>query len=148
VTAEEADRIRSARREQGYAIGNGEAALDVGVFYVVQLVPELDPKRVKLRFAEDGSARLAQHRTAAPTAKLLKTWPCKRSWEFTIIDALAAANCRLILNEVYECSDLAHLLACGDQLFALLPDPKKPVELSDRSPNHDDRAVTQGPTNG
>jgi hypothetical protein len=135
VTADEADRIRAARRQQGYDLASGEADETVGVFYVVQLVPELDPNRVKLGFADDADARLAQHRTSAPTAKLVKTWPCKRSWEFTAIDALSTAGCKLILNEVYECRNLAGLVAHGDHLFAMLPDPTRPVELSDMSPN-------------
>lgn len=144
VTAPEADRIRAARREQGYESPCGEFDETVGVFYVVQLVPELDPNRVKLGFADDAPNRLAQHRTAAPTAKLLKTWPCKRSWEWTVIDALSTADCKLILNEVYECCDVARLLTHGDQLFAMLPDPWKPVELSDVSPNINGRAPNPG----
>ncbi len=146
VTAQEADLIRAARRDQGYDLPKGEADESVGVFYVIQLVPELDANRVKLGFADNADARLAQHRTAAPTAKLLKTWPCKRSWEWTVIDALSRAGCKLILNEVYECSDLAQLLAHGDQLFALLPDPRKSVELSDVSPNNNARVASSGLT--
>ena len=79
LTADEADVVRNARREQGYSIDGCEVDLTVGVFYVIQLIPELDANRIKLGFAEDASARLAQHRTAAPTATVLKTWPCKRS---------------------------------------------------------------------
>lgn len=144
VTAEEADRIRAARREQGYELEIGEADETVGVFYVVQVVPELDPNRVKLGFADDANMRLAQHRTAAPTATILKTWPCKRSWEFTVIDSLSAAGCKLILNEVYECCNLARLLAHGDQLFGLLPDPRKLVELSEVSPNNNGPVAASG----
>ena len=144
VTAQEADCIRAARREQGYDLSSGEPDEVLGAFYVVQLVPELDPNRVKLGFADDPVARLAQHRTAAPTAKLLKTWPCKRSWEYTVIDALSAAGCKLILNEVYECCDLARLLSHGDRLFELLPDPRKPIELSDASPNNNGSVPSAG----
>ncbi len=144
VSAEEADRIRSARRQQGYDVDCAETDVAVGVFYAAQLVPDLDPNRVKLGFADDAAARLAQHRAAAPTARLLKTWPCKRSWEFTVIDAMTTANCKLILNEVYECCDLDRLLAHGDQLFALLPDPRKRVELSDLSPNNNGPIATSG----
>jgi hypothetical protein len=136
VTAEEAARIRAARQGEGYDVDSAEDDAIVGVFYVVQLVPELDPNRVKLGFADDAAARLAQHRTAAPTARLVKTWPCKRSWEYTVIDALSNADCKLILNEVYECCDLARLLTQGEQLFALLPDPRKSVELSEASPKN------------
>lgn len=110
VTADEADVVRSHRRAQGYAFDSGEQDRAIGTFYVVQLVPELDPNRIKLGFAEDIGVRMAQHRTAAPTARVVRTWPCKRSWEFTVIDALASADCRLILNEVYECSDFSGLL--------------------------------------
>jgi hypothetical protein len=135
VTAQEADIVRQARREQGYRVDGRETDLMVGVFYVIQLVPELDHHRIKLGFAEDVRTRLEQHRTAAPTAMVLKTWPCKRSWEFTVIDALSSSNCRLILNEVYECSDATILLARADDFFALLPDPSRRPELSDVSPH-------------
>jgi hypothetical protein len=138
ITAEEAERVRQARRNQGYVFGNCDVDGSVGVFYVIQLVPELDPKRVKLGFADDVAIRLAQHRTAAPTARIVKTWACRRSWEFTAIDALASDGCRLILNEVYECSDLDRLLLHGDRFFELLPNPKKRPELSSVSPNNND----------
>ncbi len=136
ITAQEAEYVRNTRREEGFGSDGKAVDTSVGVFYVVQLVPELDPNRVKLGFAEGVVGRLAQHRTAAPTAKILKTWPCKRSWEQTVIDALANASCRLILNEVYECCDIEKLLALGDQLFQLLPDPQKRPELSDMSPHN------------
>ena len=136
VTTQEAEQIRIARREQGYNLDYDGMEAAIGVFYVVQLVPELDPNRVKLGFADDAGTRLLQHQTAAPTAKLVKTWPCKRSWEFTVIDSLATSGCKLILNEVYECEDVARLIEHGDRLFALLPDPTRPVELSAASPNN------------
>jgi len=41
----------------------------------------LPPNRVKIGFADSVEKRLAEHRTAGPTAKLLKAWPCKRSWD-------------------------------------------------------------------
>ena len=43
-----------------------------GYFYVIQLVPEALPNRVKIGFADNVEKRLAEHRTSAPTAKLLK----------------------------------------------------------------------------
>ena len=60
-----------------------------------------------------------------------------------MIDALASTDCRLILNEVYECSDVTRLLARGDQLFALLPDPNKRPAVSDISPNNRDLLILQ-----
>src|SRR4051794_5003756 len=62
-TKEEAERIVALRREQGYfgaALGNS-ASEERGVFYVVQVVPDLDPHRIKLGFAADVQERLQQH---------------------------------------------------------------------------------------
>jgi hypothetical protein len=135
-TKEEAERIIALRREQGF-FGGPEAkpiSEEKGSFYVIQLVPELDPNRVKLGFASDVDDRLQQHRTSAPTAAVRKTWPCRKTWEVTAIAALTATGCRLILNEVFECDDLEKLLARGDAFFALLPDPGWLTPLAANSP--------------
>ena len=134
VDTREADLIRSKRREEGFIGSTKPVAKDAGVFYVIRLVPELDPRRVKLGFADDLNFRHAQHRTAAPTAVVMKSWPCKRAWEGTVMDCLTGFGCRLILNEVFECDDVESLIARADQLFSLLPDPCKRVSLADVSP--------------
>ena len=138
VTVAEADLIRTKRREQGFLEASRPLVADVGVFYVIQLVPELDPGRLKFGFADDIQTRLAQHRTSAPTAKVAKTWPCRRSWEGTLIDCLAGAGCKLILNEVYECDDMAKILERADAIFGFLPSPGERPQLSDRSPHRSD----------
>jgi len=79
------------------------------------------------------AARMAQHKTAAPTAVLVKYWPCKRSWESTVIDGLSV-ECKLILNEAYECEDVPSLVAKADRLFDLLPRPDQKADLSNYSP--------------
>jgi hypothetical protein len=135
VSATEAEFIRGRRNEQGFLDSSKPVQNEAGFFYVIQLVPELDPKRIKLGFADDVAVRLSQHRTSAPTAVVIKSWPCKRSWEGTIIDALASVGGKLILNEVYEFEDIQLLLNHGEQLFALLPNPSKKVHLSDASPH-------------
>jgi hypothetical protein len=135
VTSEEAAYIKKQRDEQGFLGSTKPVEKEVGVFYVIQIVPELDPRRIKLGFAEDVIQRLAQHRTSAPTAIVLKSWPCKRSWEGTIIDALAAIDGKLILNEVFEFSDVGKMIFHADALFKLLPPPSLKVGISDNSPH-------------
>jgi hypothetical protein len=135
VSSSEAEFIRGRRNEQGFLDSSKPVQNEAGFFYVIQLVPELDAKRVKLGFADDVNVRLSQHRTSAPTATLLKAWPCKRSWEGTIIDALASVGGKLILNEVYEFEDIKSLLDRGEQIFSLLPNPSKKIHLSDASPH-------------
>lgn len=124
VTKEEADIIIQSRRESGF--NNPEKIIDseTGVFYIIQLVPDLDTKRIKFGFASNLNDRLDQHRTAAPTAVVLTTWPCKKCWEPTIIDFLSSVHCKLIRSEVFECDDLISLVQYGDKLFSLAPKPK------------------------
>lgn len=134
LTSEEAAYVKKKRDEEGFLGSTKPIEKEVGVFYVIQLVPELDPNRIKLGFAENVSQRLAQHRTSAPTATVLKSWPCKRSWEGTIIDALCAIGGKLILNEVFEFTDINKMLSHADSLFEMLPLPDKKMEVATNSP--------------
>jgi hypothetical protein len=134
VSTAEAEEIVSQRADQGFTASTVVSVSDVGVFYVIQLVPELDPKRLKLGFAESIDQRLSQHRTAAPTATVLRAWPCKRSWERAAMDSLTRLNCRLILNEVFECDNPEALAERGDAFFSLLPRPDIRTPLSESSP--------------
>ncbi len=104
-----------------------------GFFYVIQLVPEALPNRVKIGFADDVERRLAQHRTAAPTAQLLKQWRCKRSWDYAAMDSISRERCKLVLNEVYE-GDVDGFIARGDAFFSIMPNPETERELSEFSP--------------
>jgi hypothetical protein len=137
VTAQEAETILKHRRDQGFTAEGKAVESEAGVFYVIQLIPELDPKRIKLGFAIDLNDRLAQHRTAAPTAKVLQSWPCKRLWELTVMDCLSSAACRHILNEVFECDNLDDLVGRASELFRILPHPKRRAELSEHSPHRE-----------
>jgi hypothetical protein len=88
---------------------------------------------VKVGFADNVEKRLAEHRTAAPTAKLLKAWPCKRSWDYAVMDSITRTGCKLVLNEVYE-GEISGFVERGDAYFALMPDPDSERELSEHSP--------------
>lgn len=60
---EEAERIVTARRQQGFIIGDMRGmpitTEDVGVFYIIQLLLELNPKRLKFGFSANVQERLA-----------------------------------------------------------------------------------------
>ena len=135
VSREEADFLCARRYEQGF--GSGQAVkTDIGVFYVIQLIPEIAPRRLKLGFADNIQQRLGQHRTSAPTAELVKAWPCKRSWERTVMDVLTITHGKLLINEVYEFDDIQGLVGRGDALFSLFPSPDETPALSEFSPYH------------
>lgn len=79
VTVQEAEAIKTKRREEGFLGDAKPLAKEVGVFYIIRLVPELDPRRIKLGYADGLASRLSQHRTAAPTAVVVKSWGLQES---------------------------------------------------------------------
>jgi hypothetical protein len=95
-------------------------ALTPGVFYLVQLEPQHDPGRFKVGFASDISQRLRAHKTAAPLAVLIKTWPSKLLWEKTAIDCVTL-GCERLHTEVFRATDLGAVSSRADAFFALLP---------------------------
>jgi hypothetical protein len=125
LAVEDAETIRELRQSQGYVIGKhpGKIITDNGdgFFYIIQLVPELEANRVKLGFATDVDSRLQSHRTAAPTAQLVKAWPCKRSWEPTAITSLTREDCELLSGEVFRVGNLDLLIERGNAFFAIMP---------------------------
>ena len=55
VSAAEAELVRNTRTERGFAGAQSAVENEAGFFYLIQLVPELDPKRIKLGFSTMGS---------------------------------------------------------------------------------------------
>lgn len=90
-----------------------------GFFYMIALIPEYNKGRIKLGFASDVIERLGNHKTAAPTAEIIKTWPCKRAYEATVIAAISSMG-KQIRNEVYEFDNVDLVVAKADTLFSLL----------------------------
>jgi hypothetical protein len=137
LTKDDADRLIASYEARRGLVSASE--LDTtkfdryGYFYIIQLVPEALPNRVKIGFADAVEKRLDEHRTAAPTARLLKAWPCKRSWDYAAMDSITREGCKLVLNEVYE-GDIDGFIARGDAFFAVMPDPDVEKELSEFSP--------------
>jgi len=104
-----------------------------GVFYVIKLVPELIPNRLKVGYADSLEKRLAEHQTAAPTAHVLASWPCKRSWDYAAMDSITREGCTWLLNEVFE-GDPDGFVQRGNAFFALMPRPNSKRMLSEHSP--------------
>lgn len=111
LTQEEADRLRD---------GAAAAGMDAGVVYVIQLVPDLDPRRIKVGFSRDMAGNLKYLRAGAPTAVLLQAWPCRPGWAPAAFDCLTG-GCRAVRDGVFDSDDLAGCVRRGDAFFALLP---------------------------
>ncbi|MBU2511072.1 GIY-YIG nuclease family protein [bacterium] len=110
------------------------AALDrFGYFYIIQLIPEAVPDRVKIGYTDNLETRLREHQTAAPTAKYLGHWKCKRSWDQAAMDSITRTDCSLVMNEVYE-GDINGFLKRADEFFKVMPKDSNKPGLSEHSP--------------
>lgn len=90
------------------------------MFYLVQLEPEHDPGRIKVGFTTDIDGRLRKHRCSAPFAQCLKTWPCQRIWERTVIDCVTTGLEKLH-TEVFRTQSIESVIAKAEQFFAIMP---------------------------
>ncbi len=125
LAPEEAQAIRDIRMAQGFSPNEARNPREYngnGVFYVIQIIPEFEPNRVKLGFASNVENRLQAHKTSAPTATLVQTWDCKRHWEDVAMASATRSGCKLIANEVFLCDDLDKLLERIDSFFDQMPD--------------------------
>ena len=136
LSIEDANKLMSyfEARNSSTQVDQDESALQrFGYFYVIQLVPEAIPNRVKLGYTDDLKQRLREHQTSAPTARILGHWRCKRYWEQAAIDSITRENCMLVLNEGYE-GDVDQFLKRANDFFELLPENERHPELSEHSP--------------
>lgn len=104
-----------------------------GFFYLIQLVPEALPNRIKIGYTDNLVNRLKEHQTAAPTAKLIRSWRCKRAWDRAAMDSITRSGCQLIMNEVYE-GDIDSFVSRGDEFFSMMPDAEYKIPVSPESP--------------
>jgi len=110
------------------------SALDrFGYFYIILLIPEAIPNRVKIGYTDNLEKRLREHQTAAPTAQFLGHWKCKRSWDQAAMACITQEGCQLVMNEVYE-GDIEGFLNRAEQFFNIMPENLSNPELSERSP--------------
>ena len=110
------------RRHLGDLSDRGTEATDGsdGVFYVVQLEPELDPGRFKVGFTTNISERMRSHKTAAPFSELVSTWPCKLLWERTAIECVTQ-TCEQLYTEVFHSDNMEDVIRRASQFFELMP---------------------------
>ena len=104
-----------------------------GFFYIIQLIPEALPNRVKIGYTDNLDIRLKEHQTAAPTAKLIKSWRCKRAWDQAAMDSITQSDCHHVMNEVYE-GDIGAFVSRADAFFKVMPLEESKVPLSPHSP--------------
>jgi hypothetical protein len=128
LSREDADCLISNYRPR---VSAAAAANDVGrftgfgYFYLIQLHPEDLPARLKIGYTDNLDVRQSDHRTNAPTLKLLKAWPCKRTWEEAAKASITREGCRRVGgdgSEVFD-GDVQEFIDRAEAFFALMPRP-------------------------
>jgi hypothetical protein len=127
VTQEEASIVASILAARGSSDNeaDSDSISDVllaerGVFFLLALEPRSDPGRFKVGFAASLPERLRQLRCSAPFAEVAATWPCKRLWEKTAIDCIAA-GCERVHTEVFRTESIASVREKCERFFAMMP---------------------------
>jgi hypothetical protein len=138
LSRDDTERLVACYQSKGKGELRGEDAPEdafqaAGIFYVIQLIPELRPDRLKVGYTDSLEKRLAEHQTAAPTARVLASWPCKRSWDYAAMDCITREDCTWLNNEVFE-GDPDGFVQRGNTFFALMPIPDSKRRLSEHSP--------------
>ncbi len=100
--------------------------------YIIQLLPETLPNRVKIGYSDNLNRSLREHQTAAPTAKYLGNWRCKKLWNQAAIDSITRTDCRLIRNGTYE-GDIEGFVKRANDFFNVMPKDSLRPKLSDHS---------------
>ena len=113
--------------------GDSNALQQYGMFYIIQLIPEALPNRIKIGYTDNLDKRLLEHQTAAPTARVICSWPCKRSWDYAVMDSITRENCTWVMNEVFE-GEPEGFIQRANAFFSLMPTPDAERSLSEHSP--------------
>lgn len=122
ITLEEFDRLIEFKEQndQNLELTRNSITIDHGVFYLIQLEPDLDPGRYKLGFASNIAERIRKHKCVAPFAKLIQTWPCHVLWERTGIDSISIGSEKLY-TEVFRTNSIDEIKLKCSNFFELMP---------------------------
>ena len=139
LSTDDANKLIRYFEERDEHVGPNEESENVGsysgygYFYIVQLIPEALPNRVKIGYTDNLDTRLKEHQTSAPTARYLGHWECKRAWDQAVMDSITRKDCALVMNEVYE-GDISLFLERAKEFFGVMPNSNTVVELAEHSP--------------
>ncbi|WP_291226625.1 hypothetical protein [Dokdonella sp.] len=126
VTPDDAQRIRDELALRAALPSTSRSAqimpsdAELGYFYLIALEPEHDKGRFKVGFATVLGERIQKHRCSAPLLELVASWPCKRLWEKTAIDAVTF-DCERIHTEVFRTHDFDAIRERCEQFFSIMP---------------------------
>jgi hypothetical protein len=128
LTREDADRLIADYQPRSSLAAPTDDVLRLngfGYFYIIQLHPDDLPTRLKIGYTDNLDVRQSDHRTSAPTLKVLRWWPCKRTWEEAARASITREGCRRVGgdgSEVFD-GDVQGFLDRAEAFFAIMPRP-------------------------
>lgn len=134
LTKQDFEQLLTLRKSQGFSIviygvsdfieGSSKPIVDDGwgTFYLIALLPDLAPNRIKIGFTTRHVDRLQTHRTTCPTAEIIGEWPCHKRWEWTAIDFAKKHGCESVggSQEVFDFDDVNLLVSRCNDFFEFL----------------------------
>jgi len=96
-----------------------------GYFYIIQLHPEDLSIRLKIGYTDNLDVRQSDHRTISTTLKLMRLWPCNRTWEEAAKARITRQDCWRFggeRSEVFD-GDIQGFIDRAEAFFALMPYP-------------------------
>lgn len=136
LSREDADRLAAFSETRHSRVDDPSAEVPLqrsGYFYVIQLVSEALPNRVKIGYTDNLEKRFAEHQTAAPTARLLSSWACKPSWDYAAMDSMTREGCSWGAERGLRGRSRGFLQR-GNAFFGLMPKPDAERSSSAHSP--------------
>ncbi len=91
------------------------------LIYVVQVVPDLHPGRIKIGQTTNIHKRLQQYKALSPTCVVLKTWACSEESLITLekqgMNLLLESDAIGLGGEVFDCKNVNEVIQSLDRLF-------------------------------
>lgn len=122
LSRSDADKLIADYEPRTQGSNGGQIINGYGYFYLIRLIPEELPNRYKLGYTNNIEVRLADHRTAAPTLQLMKTWRCKQTWESAAIASITRSDCTKVGVEVFD-GPGEIMLQRAEEFFKIMPMP-------------------------
>lgn len=94
-----------------------------GYFYIGQPIPNHAINRIKVGFTKRTVVdRIKDHKCVCPEFVLVKAYPCRKEWEYSLINLLKLhPKITFLSNEVLECENLDEVLNFCDSFFSRSP---------------------------
>ena len=123
LSQEDYDRLIGIRKDEGFLKSSPVKSSENGMgwFYIIQLLPNELPERIKLGYTSSWSNRLQTHKTTCPNLKILFEHKIKEVWEKAIIDMLSCVADKQHSQEVFDVNNVDEFIDYAKSIIEKFP---------------------------